>query len=60
MKHQPNEEKREKKCADCQFTSASEQSLKTHIKRKHTKQDIEYPKSCELCDYELESYKELK
>ena len=26
----------------------------------HTKNDLDFPKSCELCDYELESNKELK
>ena len=40
--------------------SILEQGLKTHMKRKHTKNDIEYPKSCELSDYDLESCKELK
>ena len=53
-------EKKSFKCGECEFTSGSEKGLKTHSKRMHTKKDLDFPKSCELCDYELESNKELK
>ena len=53
------------KCSECDFSSVSEQGLKTHIKRKHYKSNkkeevVVFPKICDLCDYEMENNKELK
>ena len=54
-------EKEDLKCSKCDFISQSKQGLKTHIKRKHTNADTEvYPKTCDMCDFELKSFKEMK
>ena len=38
-------------CPDCDFISNSQQSLKVHMKRKHTKYTEENrPKNCEICN----------
>ena len=58
-------EKKLFKCDQCDFTSVSEQGLKTHNKRKHTKAKFEegtdsYPKRCDLCEKLFESEIDMK
>ena len=50
------------KCNEYDFTSKSEQGLKTHIKRKHTKIVIPetIPNQCELCEKEFKDKKDKK
>ena len=51
------------KCEECNFTTSSEQGLKTHTKRKHiktSKQPKNYPTNCEFCDIEVKSKLEMK
>ena len=47
-------------CTACDFITTSRQGLKTHTTRKHTKLCSEkYPKTCEFCEMELDSEKEM-
>ena len=53
------------KCALCDFSSSSEKGLKTHVKRKNTKSISEkgiqpVPKTCDLCEKQFNSEKEMK
>ena len=53
------------KCHQCNFMSESEQGLKTHISRKHKsenkkEENLDYPRSCELCEKEIKNIKEMK
>ena len=49
------------KCTQCDFVTTSNKGLKTHVKRKHTEiTSDKYPKTCELCDVEVNDQKELK
>ena len=60
-KSDKKKEKNKIKCSVCDFTSKSEQGLKTHMKRKHTNFSAEkYPKNCDLCESVLENESELK
>ena len=52
-------EKEKLKCKECDFTTTSEQGLKTHSKRKH-EEIKKYPRSCELCEFKLKNKQELK
>ena len=45
------------KCAECSFTSASEQGMKTHISRKHKEE--QFPHTCSFCETILKTKKEL-
>ena len=60
-----NNEKKIFKCDQCDFSSVSEQGLKTHNKRKHTKAKVEegtdsFPKMCNLCEKLFESEIDMK
>ena len=50
------------KCKQCEYTTGSEQGLKTHISKKHkpTAESLDFPRSCHLCDKNLQSLKEYK
>ena len=50
------------KCKQCDYTTGSEQGLKTHISKKHKQMEgsLDFPRSCNLCEKELESLKEYK
>ena len=52
------------KCSQCDFTSHSDQGLKTHIKRKHSaaisENQEKCSKSCDLCGKEFKNEKEMK
>ena len=52
------------KCEKCDFSTTSENGLKTHVTRKHKNpqdntQDI-FPKQCSLCDQNVNNKKEMK
>ena len=48
-------------CPDCDFSSGSQQGLRIHQRKKHTKADVlEFPKKCDLCDIELLNKREMK
>ena len=53
------------KCPECDFTSGSKQGLKNHITRKHKDTNIKedagsFPRTCDLCETELDDYREMK
>ena len=50
------------KCKQCEYTTGSEQGLKTHISKKHkpTAESLDFPRSCHLCEKNLQSLKEYK
>ena len=50
------------KCKQCEYSTGSEQGLKSHISKKHkpTTESLEFPRSCHLCDKNLQSIKEYK
>ena len=53
------------KCTQCEFTSAFEKGLKSHILKKHKEEkkkeeNLQYPRSCDLCEKEIKSKTEMK
>ena len=51
------------KCSECDFSTISEQGLKTHKKRKHKHKSDEmltYPKQCDLCEKDLKDKNDIK
>ena len=45
-------------CTECDFISTTNQGLKVHMKRKHTKYAKDKrPSKCEVCDQEFKDYK---
>ena len=64
-KHEKNKDKKNFKCKECDFGAGSEQGLKTHITRKHNaeikkKEQLQFPRTCDLCDYEFDSIRDMK
>ena len=52
------------KCKDCDFASITKQGLKSHFTKKHksknqTCENLNFPKSCDLCEEELKSRREM-
>ena len=47
-------------CKQCEFSTASSRGLKTHMKRKHTKEVETFPFDCELCGDKVDNKIELK
>ena len=47
-------------CKLCEFSTDCSRGLKTHIKRKHTKEVETFPFECELCGCEIKNKIELK
>ena len=53
-------EEQKLKCEKCEFTTLSKQSMKTHLKRKHTASDTEkYPRTCDMCEEKLDNFKDM-
>ena len=53
--------KKKKQCPHCEFEASSERGLRTHITRIHTdSKNIEFPTTCELCDFVAKNKSELK
>ena len=52
------------KCENCDFTSVTEQGLKSHRSKKHKsaqqEEDIEFPTNCNLCEKIIKTSKEMK
>ena len=50
------------KCKQCDYTTGSEQGLKTHISKKHKQMEgsLDFPTSCNLCEKELDCLKDYK
>ena len=48
------------KCSKCKFESHSKKGLNIHIKRKHTSYEMDYPKSCDLCEKEMSNAKQMR
>ena len=48
------------KCSKCKFETQSKKGLNIHIKRKHTSYEVEYPKSCDLCEKEISNAKQMR
>ena len=50
------------KCKQCEYTTGSEQGLKTHKSKKHkqTVDPLDFPRTCNLCEKDVESSKEYK
>ena len=60
-----NKDKRTFKCQECDLITSSEQGLKTHNTRKHNadikkKEQLQFPRTCELCDYEFDNVRDMK
>ena len=48
-------------CSECEFASKSQNGVKTHKARMHTKTEkLKNPIDCELCDASLENEKDMK
>ena len=47
-------------CSECSFVSGSERGLKSHKGRKHKAENSNFPRTCELCDFEFENIKEMR
>ena len=58
-KKEKTAKKKEFKCTHCDFSSNSEKGLKMHNTRMHTVAN-DFPKTCELCDYEIKNKSEMK
>ena len=53
------------KCSECDFSTMSEQGLKTHKKRKHktankSEENLTYHKQCDLCEKDLKDKNDMK
>ena len=50
------------KCKQCEYTTGSEQGLKTHISKKHkpSSESLDFPRCCHLCDKNLQTLKDYK
>ena len=50
------------KCKECDYTTGSEQGLKSHVSKKHkpSKESLDFPRSCHLCEKNLTNLKDYK
>ena len=54
-------EKEKFKCSKCEYVTNSMKGLNIHIRRKHANLETgKYPKSCDLCEKELENGQEMR
>ena len=54
------QESKKYKCSECTYEATSERGLKTHIGRKHQAENGNFPRTCDLCDFQIKNRKDMK